>query len=739
MIRKILFGVLILLTVVVFLTLIMAPGISRRYIVNHSKELTGRKIDIEKIKINYFTATIRLINFKMYESNETNVFTAFDTLLINTEPLHLFKDKLVVEQFYLKGLKSNIVQNDSVFNFDDLIDFFGGDEDSLQMEDQSEETNFKFEFSNIELKNAEFVYTDVQLDKTLSTNDLSLLIPFISWDQEHSSEAGLKFYFENGGFFQSDIEVDPNTGNFLANIQIDQLFLSPFYEYTLDYANLGSLEGSLNTNLTLSGNTSRPEQLTVKGVFELFDLKTTDERQVLLLDIPHIRGGLKNIDYYNEHYAFDSLTLIDPYFYVELYDSTINVIEASDYYAYFPEEEESSESIESSSGEIGEQQINDTNIQPTSSLFYGFDKMAIINGSMKLVDNTTPDPFTYNLSKIELQTDSFYSNEDWVTLYATMLLNDRGKLVAELGYYPDDPMDLSVNYVITDFLLSDLNIYSRHYMGFPILYGDMYYKAETKILKGQLTSENKLVIHNAELGNKRGGLYNLPLKFALFLLKDRHGVIDLNIPVRGDLNDPRVSIGKIVWNTFKNLIVKVAAAPFDFLAGVIGVSPKDIKSIDYAYLDTALTASRQRQLDLLLELEQKKAELEIELVYFNDIELEKRQIYVDEAGKLFATESGLDYRTNENEFLQFLQTRTEQDSVDIVTASQQIVQTTVVDSVALALQKYRRQSIENYLAKTSDSTEIKVFIPDTKSPKNVAAEPHFEVKYAMKGEASEPE
>ena len=94
-------------------------------------------------------------------------------------------------------------------------------------------------------------------------------------------------------------------------------------------------------------------------------------------------------------------------------------------------------------------------------------------------------------------------------------------------------------------------------MGFPIVYGDMYYKSHTEIIKNQLTSENKLIIQNAELGDKTGGLYDLPMKFALFLLEDKNGIINLDIPVRGDLDDPTVSVGKIVWNTFKNLIVKV--------------------------------------------------------------------------------------------------------------------------------------------------------------------------------------
>ena len=169
-------------------------------------------------------------------------------------------------------------------------------------------------------------------------------------------------------------------------------------------------------------------------------------------------------------------------------------------------------------------------------------------------------------------------------------------------------------------------------------------KVIPRSLRIRLTSENKLIIQNAELGDKNGGLYDLPMKFALFLLKDKNGIINLDIPVRGDLNDPSVSIGKIVWNTFKNLIVKVATAPVDFLAGLISVDPKDIKSIEYSYLDTAFTSQKQSQLDKLLELEQKKEGLKIELVYFNDIEAEKNQIAVNEAGKIFTSNTGKNYQ-----------------------------------------------------------------------------------------------
>jgi hypothetical protein len=265
----------------------------------------------------------------------------------------------------------------------------------------------------------------------------------------------------------------------------------------------------------------------------------------------------------------------------------------------------------------------------------------------------------------------------------------------------------------------------------------MYYKSHTEIINNQLTSENKLIIQNAELGDKTGGIYDLPVKFALFLLKDRHGIINLDIPVRGDLNDPTVSIGKIIWTTFKNLIVKVATAPFDFLAGLISVDPKDIKTIEYGYLDTTLTEAHRKQLDLLLELEQKKEGLKIELVYFNDIEAEKRQITVDEAGKQFLANTGKNYHTDEKDFLAFLEERTQSDSVDIVDASRKLVSATTVDSLASLFAQTRKSSIEKYLHLTNDSTLIQFLIPDPQSPKNVGSLPQFELKYSMAVESLE--
>lgn len=724
MIRKIIFRTLIIFTAIILVLMILLPGIARRYAVNNSKKLLGRQIALEKLKVNYFTGTVKLIGFSMFEPDDNTTFVSFDTLIIDAEPFRYINNDLVIEKFYLKGLMAKVIQFDTAFNFDDLIAFYSSEDTTAA--DTTVAEPMHFHLSNIELKGGQFIYDDKAINKTTILNDLSFFIPYIGWNQDEKSEAGLRFSFKDEGYFESSINVDPIGGDFEAGIKIYHLQLLPFQDYVKSEININVLQGRLNSDLAIIGNINEPEKSVVSGSVEVVDFLMKDKQDREFLGAGRLDCRLKSIDYHNSSYIIDSVILTRPYVYFELDTVTNNFMEI---FNLAEEHDDTLQAVVASTDTLS--------AYSGDSLYYAINHLVIRNGVVDYRDNLTGEPFDYHLNEIALSADSVRSTSEWVDIYSDMLLNNRGKLVAQVGFDPANPLDIILDYTITDFQLSDLNIYSRFYMGFPILYGDMYYKSHTEIISNQLTSENKLIIQNAELGNKSGGIYDLPVKFALFLLKDRRGIINLDIPVRGDLNDPTVSIGKIVWNTFKNLIIKVAAAPFDFLAGLISVDPKDIKSIEYSYLDTAFTAGRQRQLDLLLELEQKKPGLEIELVYYNDVEIEKRQIAVDEAGKLFLEQSGKDYRASEEDFIEFLKAKTHAHSVNIAEASMTLIPVSTIDSIADLYSQLRRVSLEKYLHQLNDSTQIRFPVPDPKSPKNIGSFPHFELKYSMAVESLE--
>src|SRR5208282_2419243 len=95
-----------------------------------------------------------------------------------------------------------------------------------------------------------------------------------------------------------------------------------------------------------------------------------------------------------------------------------------------------------------------------------------------------------------------------------------------------------------------------------------------------------------EFGDKTASkdAVSLPIKLAVSLLKDRNGVIDLNLPVTGSLDDPQFRLGPIIWKVFVNLLEKAVTAPFALLGALFGGGP-DIQFIDFqagvSTLDTA--------------------------------------------------------------------------------------------------------------------------------------------------------
>jgi len=626
--KKLVYRISIIIALFVIIILLILPGIVRRYAINNSQELLGRKIDLQKLKINYFQAKVSLIDFTMFESNKKDEFVTFDTLIVNLEPFNLFKEELVIERLYLKGLKTRIVQHDSAFNFDDLVAYHIPEEDSI-VEDTTSSDPYVFSFSDIKITDTDIYFSDSVIGKTLKMRDLDLFIPFIGWNQEYASEAGLRFDFEKEGYFQSSFHMDPKDGDFDARIIVNHLYLDPFYEYAKPYMNISSLDGKLNTNILIEGNLYEAEKSLVSGSFDLLDFEMKDDSSRKFIGVKRLECLFKEVDSYNMQYVIDSVRLTEPYVYFEMDDSTNNFFRVLNY-TY----------DESDSIEMAEVSIDSIPEEQSAELFYALNSIIIENGVVDYRDVLTGQPFDYHLSEVTVDMDSMLSTSEWVNVYSDMLLNERGKLKADLGFNPLDPMDLNLDFVVTDFQLPDLNIYTNHYIGHAIMEGDMYYHSKTSILNGIIESENKLVINNASVDKDAGGLQKLPLKFALFILKDKDGIINLDVPVKGDLNDPDLNLGKLVWTTFKNLIIKVATAPLRFFSNLIGGDPKDLESIDYEYNDTTLSSKHMKQLNMLLDLEEQKEGLKIEMVYYNDVAKEKEEIAKMEAGKLFFNKTG---------------------------------------------------------------------------------------------------
>lgn len=150
--------------------------------------------------------------------------------------------------------------------------------------------------------------------------------------------------------------------------------------------------------------------------------------------------------------------------------------------------------------------------------------------------------------------------------------------------------------------ITRLTGYAARYAGYGIEKGTLSVKVRYKIAAGQLEADNNLYLDQLTFGDKVDSpdALNLPVQLAVSLLKDRNGVIDLNLPIRGSLDDPQFSIGGLIVKVVVNLITKAVTAPFTLLANALGGGGGPALShVDFAAGSSDLTDPGRQALDTL--------------------------------------------------------------------------------------------------------------------------------------------
>ena len=86
---------------------------------------------------------------------------------------------------------------------------------------------------------------------------------------------------------------------------------------------------------------------------------------------------------------------------------------------------------------------------------------------------------------------------------------------------------------------------------------------------GKLEASNQIIVNQLTFGTRTDSpdATKLPVPFIVALLQDRHGVIDLDLPLTGSVNDPQFSMGALIWKVIVNLFTKVVCSPFAAIGG----------------------------------------------------------------------------------------------------------------------------------------------------------------------------
>ncbi|MFU8765189.1 MAG: DUF748 domain-containing protein, partial [Haliea sp.] len=166
-------------------------------------------------------------------------------------------------------------------------------------------------------------------------------------------------------------------------------------------------------------------------------------------------------------------------------------------------------------------------------------------------------------------------------------------------------LDLDLNFRGVD--MARLTPYSGTYAGYAIERGTLNAQLGYSVADNRLQGDNRIVINQLQLGKRVASdrAMDLPLRLGIALLTDRNGVIDLAVPVSGDVNNPQFSLAQVIARAFVNLLSKAITAPFSLLASLVG-SSEDLQTVDFAAGSRELDSHGQSKLrDLATAMQQR--------------------------------------------------------------------------------------------------------------------------------------
>lgn len=235
---------------------------------------------------------------------------------------------------------------------------------------------------------------------------------------------------------------------------------------------------------------------------------------------------------------------------------------------------------------------------------YDIRSVRLKNGAMFFGDESIKPAFHVDVTDLNGSLQGI-SNEP--RRNATLVLNGRAARTGSLRArgqlaFADPRQNNDVSLIFRNIPLNTTNPYAMTFAGYPIEDGRIDVDLRYVTKDGELQGKNRFVIKKIKLGEPVPDYQGtrLPLGLAIALLEDSDGMIDVNIPVKGNVNEPEFSVGHLVWQAVKTVLTNVVTAPFRALGALLGI--ENLDAIGFVPGESALPLEDEEQLTKIAEL-----------------------------------------------------------------------------------------------------------------------------------------
>lgn len=249
------------------------------------------------------------------------------------------------------------------------------------------------------------------------------------------------------------------------------------------------------------------------------------------------------------------------------------------------------------------------------------ESITLTNGTITFTDTTVSPGFTLAVHDAQARVTGISTRpESQVTMRCSAGIDEKGKLQIDASFMPfRQPLQAEAAFSLNDYASRALSPYTGKYTGRAVSKdGKLDVSIAYRVADGRLNAEHKLMAQRFEFAEKVPSIdaLNLPFGLALALLKDRNGLIDLSLPVSGDISDPKFKYFHILGQVAANLFMKMVTSPFGALTALVpsgGAETKELNSVAFAPGEAGIAPAQQRKLELLCVAMKERPGLAVEI------------------------------------------------------------------------------------------------------------------------------
>jgi hypothetical protein len=241
-------------------------------------------------------------------------------------------------------------------------------------------------------------------------------------------------------------------------------------------------------------------------------------------------------------------------------------------------------------------------------------QLSLTQGGIDFDDQSLQTPFkaaiynmTGNIGPFTTQTP-----QGWTQVLLKGRVNDYGQVDMTGRVMPlSRPLRTQLNLHFSEIDLPTLNPYAAELAGYRIERGMLDLKLQYTLEQGLIEGDNRARIDQLVLGPQvsKSGAPDLPLRTIIDILRNDEGVIDLDVPIRGNLNDPNIIMRDIAFRAVQGVLRKTFESPFTLIANLLGGDTETLRHISFAAGTADLTEHDRQKLSNMAQVLAKRQKL----------------------------------------------------------------------------------------------------------------------------------